>query len=373
MNTRLVEGMDKFLAKYKDEDKKKAPKKLKESVEKEVLTKEDIDKFFTDYDRKIRRRIRYEIKHGDYGDYDMWDAIEDELYEANPKDFTPEIEKYFKKRIWQIIDEYEGTNYAEEELDEGYKKPLNEDSILDKINKYLDSIGEAPITESKEDNGIKVSGLDAYRVQRAVDDINYAFKMLGKFGIKHGEDVILTQDSSGKLSAHLRKGLDKNKTIERLFLQLENGCNFFNNLRLKKDKDYIFKKDNDGIYAIELKMQLNEDKNSPSIVDQINKYLKDQGDKPVDFNAEVKEAKFDFDKLDKYLKKTYGFGLEDVKKDMKKEEKKSIKISESLNRRSAHPGDLFESLNRGFEKLYGKVEDPVLENKYSSSNSKKKK
>ena len=176
MNKYLVEGMDKFLAKYKEE--KKASKKLKESVEKEVLTKEDIDKFFTDFDKKIRRRIRFEIKHGDYGDYDMWDAIEDELYESNPKDFTPEIEKYFKKRIWQIIDEYEGTNYAEEEeidstyhdasedelrkmgafdnlndeeeLDESCKKPLNEDSILDKINKYLDSIGEAPITESKD-------------------------------------------------------------------------------------------------------------------------------------------------------------------------------------------------------------------------------
>ena len=223
MNTHLVEGMDKFLAKYKDEDKKKAPKKLKESVEKEVLTKEDIDKFFTDYDRKIRRRIRYEIKHGDYGDYDMWDAIEDELYEANPKDFTPEIKKYFKKRIWQIIDEYEGTNYAEEELDEGYKKPLNEDSILDKINKYLDSIGEAPITESKE-----------------------------------------------------------------------------------KDEEKVADKEKETIT------------------------------------------------------------------ESKKLVKKSVKVSESLNRRSVHPGNLFESLNKGFEKLYGKVEDPVLENKYSSSKSKRK-
>lgn len=251
MNTRLVEGMDKFLAKYKDEDKKKAPKKLKESVEKEVLTKEDIDNFFTDFDRKIRRRIRYEIKHGDYGDYDMWDAIEDELYEANPKDFTPEIEKYFKKRIWQIIDEYEGTNYAEEEeidstyhdasedelrkmgafdnlndeeeLDEGCKKSLNEDSILDKINKYLDSIDEAPITESKEEDEEKVA--------------------------------------------------DKEKEI-------------------------------------------------------------------------ITESK--------------------------KLVKKSVKVSESLNRRSVHPGNLFESLNKGFEKLYGKVEDPVLEDKYSSSKSKRK-
>ena len=232
MNKYLVEGMDKFLAKYKEE--KKASKKLKESVEKEVLTKEDIDKFFTDFDKKIRRRIRFEIKHGDYGDYDMWDDIEDELYESNPKDFTPEIEKYFKKRIWQIIDEYEGTNYAETELDESCKKQLNEDSILDKINKYLDSIGEAPITESKDED--------------------------------------------------------------------------------KKEK--------------------------PTILDQLNTYLKTQGEKPITIT------------------------------ESKKLVKKAVKVSESLNKRSAHPGNLFESLNKGFEKLYGKVEDPILENKYSSSKKK---
>ena len=208
-------------------------KQLKESSG-EALTKEDIDKFFTDFDKKIRRRIRFEIKHGDYGDYDMWDAIEDELYESNPKDFTPEIEKYFKKRIWQIIDEYEGTNYAETELDESCKKQLNEDSILDKINKYLDSIGEAPITESKDE-----------------------------------------------------------------------------------DKE-----------------------EEPTILDQLNTYLKSQGEKPIT--------------------------------ESKKLVKKAVKVSESLNKRSAHPGNLFESLNKGFEKLYGKVEDPILEDKYSSSNRKKK-
>ena len=236
-------------------------KQLKESSG-EALTKEDIDKFFTDFDKKIRRRIRFEIKHGDYGDYDMWDAIEDELYESNPKDFTPEIEKYFKKRIWQIIDEYEGTNYAEEEeidstyhdaseeelrkmgafdnlndeeeLDEGCKKPLNEDSILDRINKYLDSIGEAPITESKDE-----------------------------------------------------------------------------------DKE-----------------------EEPTILDQLNTYLKSQGEKPITIT------------------------------ESKKPVKKAVKVSESLNKCSVHPGNLFESLNKGFEKLYGKVEDPILENKYSSSKKK---
>lgn len=135
--------MEKFLARRR--------KVLKEATE-EKLTMKDIDNFFAARDKQVRKRIKLEIKYGDYGDYDMWDAIEDELYEYNPKDFTPETRKYFKKRIWQIIDEYEGTNYAETELDEGCKsaarrrKMLKEDTgLYDKINNYLIKIGEEPL------------------------------------------------------------------------------------------------------------------------------------------------------------------------------------------------------------------------------------
>ena len=131
---------------------------LKEAAE-EKLTMEDIDDFFNARNKQIRKRIKLEINYGDYGDYDMWDAIEDELYEYNPKDFTPETEKYFKKRIWQIIDEYEGTNYAETELDEGCngaarrRKMLKEDTgICDKIDNYLIKMGEEPLFDVDDSN-----------------------------------------------------------------------------------------------------------------------------------------------------------------------------------------------------------------------------
>lgn len=254
MNARLVEGMDKFLAKYKDEDKKKAPKKLKEDFEKdEELSVEDylpagkdIMKFFVagtmrekiKATKEVLTAMRDEVMDIGAPDepdfykkdenikefiFDMQDNTgkfghllgddeDDEEEEIDSIYHDASEEELRKMGVFDNLDN-------EEELDEGCKKPLNEDSILDKINKYLDSIGEAPITESKEEDEEKVAD---------------------------------------------------------------------------KEKETIT------------------------------------------------------------------------------ESKKSVKVSESLNRRSAHPGNLFESLNRGFEKLYGKVEDPILENKYSSSKSKRK-
>lgn len=308
MNTRLVEGMDKFLAKYKDE--KKAPKKLKESVDtnkfrvyafnhddpelvyiisnitsEQKLKLEDIFDYVEDIsDLKGLYAIGNndeEINYYDGSKYSSPKAWDMAIYQALVKDarenpdeetlFVPESEcgieieidkgdlnyskyyitdlvndsyvdrdsnyQYFFVRftdndaeyvrdygnlyIYNSYEEYANENLEEEELDEGCKKPLNEDSILDKINKYLDSIGEAPITESKEEDEEKIAD---------------------------------------------------------------------------KEKETIT--------------------------------------------------------------------------ESKKSVKKPVKISESFNRRSAHPGNLFESLNRGFEKLYGKVEDPVLENKYSSKKKK---
>ena len=370
MNKQL---MERFLARCR--------KMLKEAAE-EKLTKEEIDDFFTACDKQVRKRIKLEIKYGDYGDYDMWDAIEDELYEYNPKDFTPETEKYFKKRIWQIIDEYEGTNYAETELDEGCKgaarrrKMLKEDNgLYDKINNYLIKIGEDPLDGTADDIEEDFSMEDDI-LDEAKADISLEKGTLGEKGVKQllapyknelknifnrwfkycGRDFagpLIRRNVLGRPIDFDLLGFYMLKLLARATkTNTETVCNALNKEGLNYITDFV------AIKTQKLFGSSYGDSNFPKtsqitqeVINEVKKLAKDLcgGDSAL-------ESKF-LSEWKRYIK---SYRKNDMPDDHKRRAAKLPEEDPLLDesfKRIKKPANLLESLNRGFEQIYGSLDD----------------
>ena len=369
MNKQL---MEKFLARRR--------KMLKEAAE-EKLTMEDIDDFFAARDKQVRKRIKLEIKYGDYGDYDMWDAIEDELYEYNPKDFTPETRKYFKKRIWQIIDEYEGTNYAETELDEGCKsaarrrKMLKEaTNLYDKINNYLIKIGEEPLdaTDDIEED----FSMEDDILNEAKADISLEKETLGKKGIKQllapykrdlkdifnrwykygGDDFAgpivrynILEDSFGLdlLEVYILRLLaDATKTdIETVCNALnEEGLNYI--IDLTGEKTVKLFGSSYGSSPFPKTSQITQE-----VIEEVEKLARELCDGDLALQNEfLRKWK---NHIKNYRKNNMA---DDHKRRAAKLPEEDPLLEESF-KRIKKPANLLESLNRGFEQIYGNLDD----------------
>ena len=244
-------------------------------------------------------------------------------------------------------------------------KLLKEESNIDKINRYLVSIGEAPLTEATEDEKIKVSGLDAYRVQRAISQVNDALKQLDSRGLTIGKDFSVGINNLGHLVPTVEKRFANDDRVMYIFNQLKDGCNFFNILRLKKDKDFTFEKGDDGIYVLKVLKALGESKEDANPYDKLMTTVQKRGVKKSDDTPakSSKPTKFKsddtpYDKLKKHFKSKAGVDLDECDEPMKECKKP---VTESVKKTSAakvgRPGNLMESMNRGFVKLYGDFDD----------------
>lgn len=174
MNKYLVEGLEKFLKSQEEKKKDKKPvRKLKESLK---LKESFGTRVANWYDKTYNNAFEAERKHGSQyftigtslGKVEEVDDYMEFLGDMLKK-YDPSLEKDIDKIIDGMSDEDKKTiakhygiylNPEElseiakdgEGLDEGYNKQLKEETNMDKINKYLVSIGEAPITESIEED-----------------------------------------------------------------------------------------------------------------------------------------------------------------------------------------------------------------------------
>lgn len=183
MNKYLVEGMDKFLAKYKEEKKeiKKPAKSLKESlteseIKEDIATEDylpslkDIIKFFVAGTRrekingakKVLDAMREEIN-------DIGEPDEPNFYkeDENIKEFIFDMQDNTGEFGYLLGDDEDYGDYDTEYHIIDPSEYLKEETNMDKINKYLVSIGEAPITESIEEDTEVMGNFD--KVMAAVD------------------------------------------------------------------------------------------------------------------------------------------------------------------------------------------------------------
>lgn len=236
MKNYLFEGMDKFISRYREEDNPK--KKLKESFDEEEF---EIKDYLPDTKDIIKFFVAGTTREKVEGAKKVLDAMKDEIMETGTNDLEfYKDDQNIKEFIYDMQDntgEFSHLLGDDEDLDESY---LEEETNMDKINKYLKSIGESPITE---------------------DMTNW-----------------------GKIS----KELDRRP-----------NTGFSNWDKIERTIDNY--------------------KNSGSS---------------------------NWDKIDKLLKKQAKPVTESIKEGFK-------------------PMNLFESMNRGFEKLYGKIDDIELEDKYA--------
>lgn len=170
MNKYLVEGLEKFLKSQeeKKEKFKKPVKKLKESLEADEEKKiykalkvaqsyidasEDIptfEEFKNLLQEDPQSVINYlEAPCEDWEDYEVPEIVVIDALNSADKIQADHPEITFERSIY-ITD-------PRKDLEEGCKKELKEETNMDKINKYLVSIGEAPITESIEEDEKKSS------------------------------------------------------------------------------------------------------------------------------------------------------------------------------------------------------------------------
>ena len=179
MNKYLVEGLEKFLKSQEEKKEDKKPvRKLKESLK---LKESFGTRVANWYDKAYNNAFEAERKHGSQyftvgtslGKVEEVDDYMEFLGDMLKK-YDPSLEKDIDKIIDGMSDEDKKTiakHYGlylnpeelseiakdSEGLDEGYNKQLKEETNMDKINRYLVSIGEAPITESIEEDEKKSS------------------------------------------------------------------------------------------------------------------------------------------------------------------------------------------------------------------------
>ena len=143
MKNYLFEGMDKFISRYREEDNSK--KKLKESFDEEEF---EIKDYLPDTKDIIKFFVAGTTREKVEGAKKVLDAMKDEIMETgtNASEFYKD-DQNIKEFIYDMQDntgEFGHLLGDDEDLDESY---LEEETNMDKINKYLKSIGESPITE----------------------------------------------------------------------------------------------------------------------------------------------------------------------------------------------------------------------------------
>lgn len=231
MNKYLTEGLEKFLKSQEDKKVENKPvKKLKESLK---LKESFGTRVANWYDKAYDSAFEAERKHGSH--YFTIGTSLGKVKEVDDymkflgdmlKKYDPNLEKDINKVIDGMSDEDKKTIakhyglYLDPEelskiakdgegLDEDCKKELKEETNMDKINKYLVSIGEAPITESiKEDteamgNFDKIMAtVDGKPVSASNKDSNYDKVM------KKAKDLNSTPSNYDKI----KKAIDDKKS-----------------------------------------------------------------------------------------------------------------------------------------------------------------
>lgn len=389
MKNYLFEGMDKFISKYREEDKSK--KKLKESFDEEEFEVEDylpnvkdIIKFF------VAGTTREKI----IGAKKVLNAMKEEIYDIGEPDEPGfyKDDQNIKEFIYDMQDNTGEFSYLlgeDEDLDEGY---LKEETNMDKINKYLISIGESPITEAKEEKSINTlieelieaispedqRDSDILRdiITKSHNRINAKLtpeekKIMDKYGLR--------RDNSGNIyvgdSIYRDSKLDKG--FSRSELKKVNLADRARKALPRIEKNlYRDEEGKDISYAAtERRRRDAEEEVMSSKVDRMKNALRDRNyhskelsdvdkkyDKRIaDLEKQIAKAEEDREWHRKYHADNQSNAQERIDKLLKKQAKP---VTESVKKES-RPMNLFESMNRGFEKLYGKIDDVELEDKYA--------
>ena len=389
MKNYLFEGMDKFISKYREEDKSK--KKLKESFDEEEFEVEDylpnvkdIIKFF------VAGTTREKI----IGAKKVLNAMKEEIYDIGEPDEPGfyKDDQNIKEFIYDMQDNTGEFSYLlgeDEDLDEGY---LKEETNMDKINKYLISIGESPITEAKEEKSINTlieelieaispedqRDSDILRdiITKSHNRINAKLtpeekKIMDKYGLR--------RDNSGNIyvgdSIYRDSKLDKG--FSRSELKKVNLADRARKALPRIEKNlYRDEEGKDISYAATERHRRDaEEEVMSSKVDRMKNALRDRNyhskelsdvdkkyDKRIaDLEKQIAKAEEDREWHRKYHADNQSNAQERIDKLLKKQAKP---VTESVKKES-RPMNLFESMNRGFEKLYGKIDDVELEDKYA--------
>ena len=189
MNKYLTEGLEKFL---KNQESKKEDKKSVKILKESLKLKESFGTRVANwYDRTYDNAFEAEREYGSHyftigtslgkvkevDDYmkflgDMLEKYDPSLEKEIDKvidGMSNEDKKIIAKHYGIYLDPKELSEVAKdgEGLDEGCNKQLKEETNMDKINKYLVSIGEAPITESIKEDTEAMGNFD--KIMAAVD------------------------------------------------------------------------------------------------------------------------------------------------------------------------------------------------------------
>lgn len=224
MNKYLTEGLEKFLKNQEDKKVEKKPtKKLKESLEADEEKKiykalkvaqayidasEDIptfEEFKNLLQEDPQSIINYlETPCEDWEEYEVPESVVVNALNSADKIQADNPEIKFERSKY-ITD-------PRKNLDEGCKKELKEETNMDKINKYLVSIGEAPITEAMGDFDKVMAVIDGKPVSASNKGSNYDKVM------KRVKDLNSTPSNYDKV----KKVIDDKKSTPSNFDKIRN-------------------------------------------------------------------------------------------------------------------------------------------------------
>ena len=207
----LFEGLDNYVRDLRDEDNKKVKRIVKDITWDEDDDDEYIDSTYHDYSEdELEAMGAFDNLHDD-------DEFDESLNEDTVKrnDKWVNVGKDGKADSGKFTTKKEADAQRKAMFANGYKgESLEEETNMDKINKYLKSINEKPITEAKEEKEIKKPQEPA-SVKGPIRDKD------GKTNMDKIHSLLGESKSNSTKSMNLYENI--NKGFERLYGDLDSN------------------------------------------------------------------------------------------------------------------------------------------------------
>ena len=202
MNHYLFEGLDRYMKDLKDGNNKKVKRIVKDTTWDEADEEEYIDSAYHDYSEdELRAMGAFDNLHDDDG-FD--ESLNEDTVKRNDK--WVNIGKDGKADSGKFTTKKEADAQRKAMFANGYKgESLEEETNMDKINKYLKSINEKPITESIDKNKIKST-----KSMNLYENINKGFERL------YGD---LDSNKSNTFRKPLTESKNESKEVDRKSLK----------------------------------------------------------------------------------------------------------------------------------------------------------